>query len=142
MTRTSETMCVRAVRRMGVAALMVSVGCGPSGPDRVVVSGEVTYRGEPVAEGVVRFQPIEGTRSPVSISPINDGRYEADALGGVMVGTYQVQIRAYQPTDKPRGGLGPLPPQLLPPKYNTESELKLTVPPDSGRIKQDYHLDE
>jgi hypothetical protein len=125
----------------GLLALTLFMGCGRSGPERTVVSGKVVYAGEPVVEGVVRFQPIEGTKAPVSIAPIKAGQFSADALGGVMIGTYQVQIRSYQPSAQPTGGLGPAPAQLLPEKYNKQSEIKLTIEPGSGNIKHDFILD-
>lgn len=124
-----------------LVTLAVLGGCGPSGPERILVSGKVTYSGDPVIEGVVRFQPIEGTKAPVAISPIKDGTYTADALGGVIPGIYQVQIRSFQPTTQPTGGMGPEPTQLLPPKYNTQSEIKLEIAPGSGYIEHDFILD-
>jgi hypothetical protein len=123
------------------AAVAFLSGCGPSGPERIVVSGKVVYSGEPVSEGVLRFQPIEGTKAPVSVAQINAGQYTADGLGGVMPGTYQVQIRSFQPSAQPTGGMGPEPTQLLPDKYNTQSEIKLTIEPGSGTIEHDFILD-
>jgi hypothetical protein len=121
-------------------ALLIT-GCGRSGPERIVVFGEVTHAGQPVVEGVIRFQPAEGTISPVSIGPIKDGEYYVDALGGVMVGTYQVQIRSYQPTQQPARGLGPSPTQLLPEKYHKKSEMMITLEPGANRVERDFHLE-
>lgn len=124
-----------------VLVLIGMTGCGKSGPERIVVFGDVTYADEPVAEGVIRFQPIEGTISPVSIGPIKDGEYYVDALGGVVVGTYQVQIRSYQPSEQPVRGLGPSPTQLLPEKYNKKSEIKITLEPGAHRVERDFRLE-
>ena len=124
-----------------VLAIVLITGCGRSGPERIVVFGKVTHAGQAVAEGVIRFQPTDGTISPVSIGPIKDGEYYLDALGGVMVGTFQVQIRSYQPTDQPARGLGPSPTQLLPQKYNKKSEIKITLESGAKRVEHDFHLD-
>ncbi len=140
--RTAE-MAVSAIRRalLGAALVVVLIsGCGRSGPERIVVFGEVTYEGEAVAEGVIRFQPIKGTVSPVSIGPIKNGRYSVDALGGVMPGTYQIQLRSYQPTEGSSSGLGPTPTQLLPEKYNKKSEIRITIESGTKRVEHHFNL--
>jgi hypothetical protein len=123
-----------------VVVVLIS-GCGRSGPERIVVFGEVTHAGEAVAKGMIRFQPIEGTDSPVSFGPIKDGHYRVVALGGVMPGTYQVQIRSYQPTEGPGQRFGPPPTQLLPEKHNKNSEIKITIKSGDNRVEHDFSLE-
>ena len=43
-----------------LAAVLPLAGCGKPN-DRAVVSGKVTYKGEPVANGEIRFDVIGGT---------------------------------------------------------------------------------
>lgn len=71
--------------RWVVVVLLVSVaGCGRSdGPETFIVTGTVTYQGQPVQEGEIRFAPVEGTKGPASGSTIRDGVYTVTARGGV-----------------------------------------------------------
>ena len=59
------------------------IGCGRGGLQRVIVSGRVTYQGEAIANGEIRFVPTKGTQGPVSGGTIIEGVYTADGLGGV-----------------------------------------------------------
>ena len=45
--------------------LIVSAGCGDSGPERVVVAGQVTLNGDAIENGFVRFFPTKGTTGPM-----------------------------------------------------------------------------
>lgn len=131
-----------SARGVGVfLALVVLTGCGSSGPERIVIFGDVSYAGQPIMDGIIRFQPIEGTRSAVSTAPIEQGKYYAGALGGVMPGTYQVQILGYEASDQPTRNLSAAPAQLLPEKYNKKSELKITIESGSGRVEQNFDLE-
>ena len=115
--------------------LVVLFGCGgQTGPERVVLTGTVTYQGEPIPKGSIRFIPTGETKGPNSGSNIQDGTYEAKARGGVVLGTHRVEIRATRPTgeSKPKATqhLNEFPEpteQYLPAKYNDESELTLEV---------------
>ena len=110
-------------------------GCGgDSGPDRVILTGTVSYQGQPIEKGVIRFIPSAGTKGPTSGAVIIDGAYEAKARGGVPVGTQRVEIRANRPTGEPKPkdkqhlDIFPDPQeQYLPKRYNDESELTLEV---------------
>lgn len=56
------------------ASVLVSRGCGSNDDiDRVVVSGRVTYRDEPVADGTIRFVPTYGLKLPISCGAISSG---------------------------------------------------------------------
>ena len=68
-----------------------------------------------------------GTDGLVSGGQIRDGKYRVDTRGGVSVGTHLVQITSYKSSDgkvyeNPLGSVVPQI-QLLPEKYNNESEL-------------------
>ncbi len=116
------------------------VGCG-DGIERVQVSGKVTYAGQPVEVGQIRFIPAPGTEMPLTIERIKNGSYETSTSGGVPVGTYQVAIRAYHPDDPVPSGPGqPARRQLLPAKYSTRSELKATLEPGEKQKELDFIL--
>lgn len=131
-----------------MAALCAGCGRG-SGPERVVVSGEVTYRGKPVPQGRIRFTPLAGCPLPASGAPIIDGRYRADGHGGVPVGTHAVQIEAYE-SAAPKPGAAPPPMnpalakigrrQYLPAKYNSQTKLEFKIDPGSRAVVRNFDL--
>ena len=121
-------------------------GCGGDGPERVVVSGLVTFEGEPIKEGRMRFGPIKDTTAPRSGAMIVDGRYTVDAKGGVPVGTHGVEIEAVRargnaPNAREMPGMGAASiEQYIPDRYNIKTELQLTIEPDSPSITKDFDL--
>lgn len=130
--------------------LCLVVGCGRDGPERVIVAGKVTYKGQPIKLGQISFFPTGQTMAPMSGSPIIDGRYLVDAKGGVVVGAYKVEVRAYHVSTA--GASDPLlvaaartevpGQQLLPAKFNAESTLTIEVPSGSDPITRDFELSE
>lgn len=131
------------------------VGCGKSGPERIPLSGKVTYNGEPIEDGEIAFQPEPGTDAPPTSAPILDGEYKLSPNFEMVPGTYKVMIRAYQiEFDEKKkllpGGFIDRPPppngidvkaQLLPEKFNTKTEIeKLTVESGAGPVEQNYDL--
>ncbi len=132
----------RQVMLLFAAMLAVTplAGCG-DGIERVQMSGKVTYAGQPVEDGQIRFIPAPGTEAPLTVEPIINGRYETGTSGGVPVGSYQVAIRAYHPDDPaPTGPDMPQRRQLLPKKYNNQTELKITLEPGQGKQEKDFIL--
>lgn len=122
--------------------LPASTGCGRGdGIERVVMSGKVTHQGQPVADGEIRFRPAEGTSAPITIERIVNGEYRTTMSGGVPVGSHRVEIRAYNPEDPlPQGPGDPQRRQLLPPQYNSQSTLTITVESGQSRLTQDFEL--
>ena len=133
--------------RAGFAVLfgfaLLSIGCGGGdGIERVAVSGKVTFEGQPVEDGFITFTPIgSGVQSGARIL---NGEYEATGpRGSIPVGKYQVRISWLKEDPSLQVDGMPVPPQvnLLPPKYDTESELELEVPSGQRTMTQDYILD-
>ena len=79
-----------------VAILVISAGCGKSGPPVYHVAGTVTFKGELVPAGTVLFQPDEsqGCTGPAGIARIKDGKYDTAGEGGkgVVGGPHLVRI--------------------------------------------------
>ena len=134
---------------LAALALATIAGCGAADDlEKAVVSGTITFRGQPIEKGEIRFLPSGDTRGPMSAAPILDGRYEVTGRGGVPLGTHRVEIRAFRPQEgaKPLGDLpgvepGELPKeQYLPAKYNEKTELVATIEPGSGKITRDFDL--
>lgn len=136
-------------RRFFFAALLFSsaalMGCKDS--RRLPVEGKVTFDGQPVEWGYVQFSPSAGTTGPTSGADIKDGAYEVASVRGLFQGTYRVAIQAWKRSggvsidpvtgEKTEGG-GNLK-QILPPKYNDESEL--TVEIGGGERTFNFNLD-
>ena len=140
----------RAITLSSLGLLLVAsiLGCGATtGPERAIVSGSVTYDGQPVEDGMIRFVPAEGTKAPVSGAVIKAGRYTADSQGGVPVGTHRIEILGNRPDPKAApvvdvpGVEGPATIQYLPAKYNQTSQLTLTVKPGGGPMTKDFSLE-
>lgn len=134
------------VRRVATLLLAVfTVGCGHrSKLERVFVSGKASYAGQPIEIGQIRFIPAESTRAPITVENIRNGTYNTESSGGVPVGTHRVEIKMFDSEEyknAPRVPGSPGLKQLLPPKYNRESELTFEVPSGSGSIEHDYTLE-
>jgi hypothetical protein len=130
--------------RLACVAVVAMIGCrGRAGPERVAVSGKVTFRGQSVEDGQIRFVPQAGTMAPVTIAPIRHGVYDAAASGGVPVGTHRVELRAYDPNEPAPQGPG-MPPrkQLLPPNYNVDTQIAITVESGTRTITKNFELTE
>ena len=118
------------------------VGCNDGdGLRRAIVSGSVTIDGQPVVDGQIRFVPQGDTQGPLTIEPIKDGRYRCARAGGVPVGTHRIEILAFHPDDpEPRGPGGTPRRQLVPAKFNRDSQLTATISADGGAVEQDFQL--
>lgn len=75
-----------------VLVLAVAGGCGgTSGPVRHEITGRVTYKGEPVEEGIISFEPMDGQGSKDGATIIN-GDYRIPKDKGLFTGKYRVSI--------------------------------------------------
>jgi len=122
-------------------------GCGSSeeGPQRMVVTGQVTYDGKPVSQGEIWFLPAEGRSAPQAGAKIKDGKYRVENKGGVPIGSCIVKITAERPMENVKvvadGGPEEIPTsQYLPEKYNTETELTAQIESASEPVQKDFDL--
>jgi hypothetical protein len=124
-------------------------GCRDQGPERVMISGTVTYQGKQVADGRILFTPTATSQVPSAGASIVDGKYKVSTHGGVPVGTHRIAIEAYrrvpftpQPGQPvPRNFLdGKISQQYLPKSCNTASKLEITVEPGSREITKNFDL--
>jgi hypothetical protein len=118
------------------ASLLTVSGC--SDPNHGIVSGSVRVDGKPV-DGSISFFPVDG-KSSTTGAKIVEGEYTCK----VPVGENKVEIRVskkvgetklYNTPDSP---VQPILAEVLPPKYNDQSELRVDV--QSGENTQDYDL--
>jgi hypothetical protein len=127
-----------------IGLTLAASGCGrQAGIERVLVSGSVSFKGQPLGKGQIRFIPTENTPGPMTIEPIEAGEYSTSKTGGVPVGTHRVEILGYDPevyANAPRGPGSPPIPQLLPRKYNRASELTAKLEPGKDSETLDFNL--
>jgi hypothetical protein len=126
-------------------AVLCCGGCGADNPlGRLAISGSVTLDGEPLPSGTIAFAP----QDPAGVSSggmISEGAYAIVAERGLPPGTYDVRIFSPDSDDTaPAGPPGPLGPpaveERLPARYNTETELSITVTAD-GSAEFDFPLE-
>jgi hypothetical protein len=103
------------------------LGCGPSKPETYPVSGTVTWNGQPLPEGSIRFEPEDAKGLPPDPGQIKDGKYQLQARPGKK----RVQIYATRESGKIDPIMGAAPrEQYIPAKYNDKTELRAEVTPD------------
>lgn len=116
----------------------LAAGCGAR-DTRGVVSGAVTFDGQPVEDGSILFEP-EGGQGQTAGAAIKEGKFTAE----VPLGKMRVRIhgnkktgRKYKVYDTPESPLVEEIVELLPPKYNVNSELTLEVKPGAQQVQYD-----
>ena len=108
---------------------LLLMGCTDSNPlNRQAVTGEIMLEGAPLTDGSIEFSPVaEGTASGAVIQA---GKFAIPAEKGLPPGDYLVRISAYnedaEPIELP-GESNKIAEELIPAKYNTESEITFTV---------------
>jgi len=124
-----------------VAVLSVVLLTGCPGPSFGTVSGEVTLDGNPIKQGMIRFVPTDGQSQPAD-GPITDGKY---TVAKVPTGEKTVQITASRAKKSRKMYDTPDSPAVeefeeipLPARYNTRSELRLSV--KAGEQQQKFEV--
>jgi hypothetical protein len=124
-------------RSLLIAAIALTfAGCGSPTGD---LHGTVTLNGQPVADGVISFQPEKETRAPSVGGRIVDGEYDVQ---GLVPGMYRVEVRSWATTSKTvNGPFGPTQERIniIPKRYWGETtQLHLEVRP--GANAGDFEL--
>jgi hypothetical protein len=114
----------------------VMTGCGPSGPAKYPVQGEVRFNGKPLITGTMTLIP-EAPQGRTTVAQIVDGKYAME----VTAGDWTVNIQAVRETGPINPTLGEAPrEQYIPPKYNGDSQIKITVPSDQSAFNYDLKV--
>jgi len=120
--------------------LCAIMGCGPSGPVFHEVHGRVKLGGKDVPGAQVQFATDQKGIDAVTAICGEDGTYKLM----VPAGEHTVRILAQKSVPAPKGLTGPYGVQIdkvtvdiIPPRYNTKSELRVTV---QGPMQNDFDL--
>ncbi len=100
------------------------------------VEGTVTLDGAPLAEGTINFGPMAGAHGTATGAKIVDGKYSARASQGEMAVSIRSQKR--ETVQDPERGEMITATELIPDKYNQNSELKVTIQP--GKNTHNFDL--
>lgn len=128
-----------SIAKLGVVfslAIVVGLitGCGSGGQGLAPVKGKVTYKGKPVPNGTVNFNPVDTGKPSASGKIQPDGTYTLETYvgtrpsPGAIIGAHKVVIVAMQDQE----GLLPeqraaLPPPIVPSKYTHPNTTDLTA---------------
>lgn len=109
------------------AAVLLLPGCG--GERLYKVTGTVTWKDQPVADGQINFLPADANLHPATAKIVN-GRYEARVPAGAMkVEIYADQDMGYDPNMHQNVKKG-----IIPPEYNALSTLRFDVQPNNDNV--------
>jgi hypothetical protein len=123
---------------MAVLSLIGLAGCGPSGGagNRAAVTGQVTLDGKPLAQGAIKFAPMDQTQGVVTGANIHDGHFELPAETGAAVGWNRVEITGMRKSGKkaqdpfgPPGQMIEMETSAVAPRFNVSSILKIEIKP-------------
>lgn len=124
--------------------LVASFILGCSG-GQAIVEGQVTFDGQPVEQGTIVFEPVDGTGA-VAGGTIQNGKYRLGAEEQLTPGNKLVRIKAMRATGQKIKAGPPAPDdamvdevqQYIPPHYNEQSTLTAEVA--AGKSTKDFEL--
>jgi hypothetical protein len=125
---------------------LAAVGCGSVG-DPCSATGGVSFAGEDVADGSMRFFPVEGTPGVGAGAKISQGKYDIPQDAGLVAGSYRVSITATRSTGRQIPNPEPMPGeskmiaevvQYIPEQYNMRTTLLVELQP--GDNQKDFAL--
>ena len=123
-------------RRISLLITVVLIaGCGKTKPDETIVRGQILYRGEPVANGLIVFTPDIDHGSdgpPVSAKLLADGSFKLDLIDGqpIPAGWYRIAVAPKAGSVETPTAERPYP--GLPAKYRNPSQSGLLREVKSG----------
>jgi hypothetical protein len=125
-----------ALLGLGLIALVICVGCGSS---LATIEGTVTFDGKSIEEGVIVFEPTDGTGA-VAGGNIQNGKYRLGPDSKLAPGSKIVRITAMRATGKKIKAGPPAPDdamvdeiqQYIPANYNEKSTLTAQIVAGDG----------
>jgi hypothetical protein len=127
---------------LSLLVIACTIGCGGG---QAIVEGQVTFDGQPVEQGTIVFEPVDGTGA-VAGGTIQNGKYRLGAEEQLTPGNKLVRIKAMRTTGKKIKADPPAPDDLMvdevqqyiPPHYNEQSSLTAQVA--AGKGTKDFEL--
>jgi len=122
---------------VGLAVLAAAVaGCSSKGVKKITVNGTVSYKGQPVRSGILKFAGPEGAYSAASIQP--DGSYTiTDVIPGeTKVGLMESPQGSGSSSGDKAAPAPKEPPVPLPEKFRepTTSGVVYTITPETTKL--------
>jgi len=122
---------------VAASVVVAAAGCGDNLGGRVPVSGKVTVKGQPLAEGVIYFVPLASQGSQAN-KPLANGEFRFEGAEGLQPGRYQVRLssaaKGTTVNDEEAGGPGGSAnvtfAELIPPDWSDKSKQEVTVTAD------------
>jgi hypothetical protein len=141
--REQDCFRLRAIRSpllsSTIALLLLLAGCAAK-PLVGTISGEVTFDGKPVEDGRITLIPVDGKSQPAG-DVIKEGKFE---IKNAPLGQMKVEINGNKKTgrkikayDTPESPVSDEIVELIPQRYNANSELTLDVKPGPQRVPYD-----
>lgn len=123
---------------MAVTLSSLALGCAPK-DETTEITGHVSYKGKPVAGGVVNFYPQAGGR-PIAGIIDDQGRFQTNLAGG----DYAVSVQSS--TNLPEGfkegdPLPPPDPNAVPIKYSLQKKSGLKASISQQPAPQEINFD-
>lgn len=123
-----------------LAALSLLAGCSDQYQGRFAVSGKVALNGQPLKDGIVMFEPLDG-QDTGGTAMLDEGTYTIPRENGLKTGKYRVRVTAgdgktavnpVNPDEPPgpTGGGNIISKDLVPASWNIQSKQEVTVKPD------------
>lgn len=125
----------RALAIVPFVFALAFAGC-TSDSGAVVVKGDVKFAGQPLANGLIHFEPVDGAGTSAS-RRIEDGHYEFAADDVMKPGKYKVAIRSIPPDSAltadaamNQGAQAPPYKDPIPAKFNDNTDLVAEITTD------------
>jgi hypothetical protein len=122
-----------------LALPLLAVGCG-KGDDRLAVSGTITWKGQPLKTGTVRFIPVDAGVTTEATAVVSNGAFSVPKDDGLRPGKYKVVVSSPDPQtqagppDAAPGDRGGYPAKdRIPEDYSTAGKTKLTADVSAGK---------
>lgn len=126
-------------RLLALVAVVAGLGCSGKGVKKVTVSGTVTYKGQKLQSGILKFVGPEGSYSAASIQP--DGTY---VITDVVPGEVKVGVmESPSGSGSSSGEATPAPktaPVTLPERYRDPETSGVTVTVTESTSKVDIDI--
>jgi|GEM_PF-4420880 len=122
-------------------------GCTSNPDGRLAISGSVSVNGTPLSDnGEIVFSPIgsQAVKTPSS-AIISQGHFSLPATQGLVPGEYAVQFHASRNTgkiDESDPAKPPIYELIIPEKYNSLSQEKITVAAKATKFTFDLKVEE